>query len=111
MLDELADVLIDRIDQLLDRLADRAMAAPSAGTRLWESAWNERETVAGRVRADEQARVRAELTRRVMMELGSTHSALVTAGVADRPLRVVRPRGAKTDRRRGRLDEAQLAFF
>lgn len=66
VLDELADVLLDRIDQLLDRLTDRAMAASTAGSRRWESAWNERDTAEGRARADEQARVRDELTRRAV---------------------------------------------
>lgn len=106
MLDDLADVLLDRIDQLLDRLTDKAMAAPTPGSRRWESAWNERDTAAGRARADEQSRVRDELTRRAIVELSSKQSPLGTPG---RHLPPVTNRRAKTSR--SRVDEAQLAFF
>lgn len=108
VLDELADVLLDRIDQLLDRLIDRAMAAPTAGSRRWESAWNERDTAEGRARADEQARVRDELTRRAVVELASNskHSSL---GAPGRHLLPVTNRRARP--RRSRVDEGQLAFF
>lgn len=107
VLNELADVLVDRIDQLLDRLTDRAMAAPTPGSRGWESVWNERDTAAGRARADEQARVRDELTRRAVVELGSKHTRAL--GGPGRNLPAVRTRGAKTGH--GRVDQAQLAFF
>lgn len=107
VLNELADILVDRIDQLLDRLTDRAMAAPTPGSRGWESEWNERDTLAGRARADEQARVRDELTRRAMVELGS--ETIRALGGPGRYLPAVRTRRAKTDR--GRVDQAQLAFF
>jgi hypothetical protein len=107
VLDEFADVLLDRIDQLLDRLTDRAMAAPIPGSRGWESAWNERDTVTGRARAGERDRVRDELTRRAVVELGSKHARAL--GVLGRYSSVTRPHGAKTGR--GRVDEAQLTFF
>lgn len=107
VLDELAEVLTDRIDQLLDRLTDKAMAAPAPGSRVWETAWNERDTEVGRARADERSRVRDELTRRAVVDLGSKNPHPL--GVPARHLPVVRTRRAKTGR--GRLDEAQLAFF
>nr|WP_143546990.1 hypothetical protein [Rhodococcus sp. 06-418-1B] len=70
VLDELAEVLIDRLDQLVDRLTDRAVAAPSPGSAVWESEWSERDSEAGRARALERSRVRAELVRRAGASLG-----------------------------------------
>lgn len=107
VLDELADVLVDRIDQLLDRLTDRAMAAPTPGSRVWESVWNERDTVSGRAWAREQARIRDELIRRAVIELGSKQARAL--GVPGRYSPLGRTRGARTGR--GRVDAAQLAFF
>lgn len=107
VLDELANVLVDRIDQLLDRLTDRAMAAPTPGSRGWESVWNERNTVSGRARARELARVRDELTRRAVAELDSKHARAL--GTPGRYPPVARTRATKTGR--GRVDTAQLAFF
>ncbi|MEW1935738.1 hypothetical protein AB0362_26475 [Rhodococcus sp. NPDC079359] len=37
---ELAQVLIDRIDQLLDRVTDRAVAAPTPGSAAWKLGWS-----------------------------------------------------------------------
>jgi len=54
VLDELAEVLIDRLDQLLDRLTDRALAAPTPGSAARESEWCDRETETGRARARER---------------------------------------------------------
>jgi hypothetical protein len=104
---ELADVLTDRVDQLLDRLTDRAMAAPVAGSRTWESAWNERDTAVGRARDQERSRVRSELTRLSVSKLSPKHCVAVE--VPARHRQVVRTRTAGTGR--SRVDDAQLAFF
>ncbi|OZD03436.1 hypothetical protein CH275_16855 [Rhodococcus sp. 06-235-1A] len=104
---ELADVLTDRVDQLLDRLTDRAMAAPVPGSRTWESAWNERDTVVGRARDHERSRVRNELTRLAVSKLSPKHAVAVE--VPARHRQAVRTRTAGTGR--SRVDDAQLAFF
>ncbi|QII09243.1 hypothetical protein BH93_27095 (plasmid) [Rhodococcoides fascians A25f] len=96
VLEDLAEVLIDRLDQLLDRLTDRALDAPTAGSAVWESEWSDRESSIGRARSVERSRVRAELLRRASAGLGM-------ADVAP-PLRRVRSG-------RVRVDEAQLTFF
>ncbi len=107
VLDDLADVLVDRIDQLLDRLTAKAMTEPTPGSRQWESAWNERDTAAGRARADERSRVRNELTRRMVANLGPKHA--VAQRVPGRHRQGVRTR--TTGAGRSRVDNAQLAFF
>ena len=107
VLDGLADVLLDRIDQLLDRLTDRAMAAPTPGSRVWESAWNERDTMAGRARSAERSRIRAELTYRAVTELCSKHPSALDAPARRSPS----ARSGRARSGRGRVDDAQLAFF
>lgn len=52
VLGDLSEVLINRLDQLLDRLTDRptdrTLAAPTPGSAVWESEWNDSETETGR---------------------------------------------------------------
>lgn len=108
VLDELAEVLIDRLDQLLDRLTDRALAAPPPGSAVWESEWSVRDTEAGRARARERSRVRAELARRAGADLGMGASP-PPAGPSVLKEPKARPRRASIGRRQ--VDEAQLAFF
>lgn len=106
VLDDLAEVLIDRLDQLLDRLIDRALAAPTPGSALWESEWNNRDSAIGRARAVERSRVRSELVRRAGAGLGlvdHTPPPPLHTQVAQLPRRV------RAGRRR--VDEAQLTFF
>lgn len=108
VLDELAEVLIDRLDQLLDRLTDRALAAPTPGSAVWESEWNDRETATGRARTLERSRVRAELVRRAGAGLGMLD---LTPPPPQQSLHtpVTGPRRARPGRRR--VDEDQLTFF
>ncbi|OZF41319.1 hypothetical protein CH292_28115 [Rhodococcus sp. 14-2470-1a] len=107
VLHELADVLVDRVDQLLDRLTDRGMAAPVAGSPTWESTWKQRDTAVGHARDQERSRVRIELTRLAVAKLSPKHAA--DLHVPARQRQVVRPRAANTGR--NRVDDAQLAFF
>lgn len=108
VLDELAEVLIDRLDQLLDRLTDRALAAPTPGSAAWESEWSIRNTETGRARERERSRIRAELVRRAGAGLGTVGSA---PPVASPPLADSVPRSRRVSAARRRVDEAQLAFF
>ncbi|OZE80105.1 hypothetical protein CH298_26385 [Rhodococcoides fascians] len=105
VLDDLAEVLVDRLDQLLDRLTDRALAAPTPGSAVWELEWSDRDSPIGRARSVERSRVRAELVRRAGAGLGMVDAA-------PPPLRrtqVAQPRRARPGRRH--VDEAQLTFF
>lgn len=56
VLDELAQVVIDKIDQLLDRVTDRAVGAPTPGSAAWELG-GVPETLRSDVRAWPNARV------------------------------------------------------
>lgn len=106
VLDDLAEVLIDRLDQLLDRLTDRALAAPTPGSAVWELEWSDRESETGRARAVERSRVRSELVRRAGAGLGmvgptpppSLHTQVASPMRGQRVGRV-------------RVDEDQLTFF
>ncbi|MDJ0362476.1 hypothetical protein [Rhodococcus sp. H29-C3] len=108
VLDDLAEVLIDRLDQLLDRLTDRALDAPTAGSAFWESEWNDRDSAIGRARAFERSRVRAELVRRAGAGLG-----MVDPSPPSPPKSLHTPvvRGRRARAGRHLLDEAQLTFF
>lgn len=108
VLDELAEVLIDRLDQLLDRLADRALAAPTPGSAVWESEWSDRETETGRARARERSRVREELLRRAGAGLGMVDP---TPPLSQQSLHTPVARTRRVRPGRHRVDEAQLTFF
>ena len=107
VLDECAHVLIDKIDQLLDRVTDRAVAAPTPGSAAWELEWSARDTAIGRARMAERSRVRDELARRAFAGLDVPGSGAPAMQI--RHSSPVRPR--RTARGRVRVDEAQLAFF
>jgi hypothetical protein len=107
VLDELAEILVDRLDQLLDRLTDRALAAPTPGSAVWESEWSDRDSAAGRARAFERSRVRAELVRRAGAGLGMV--ALTPPPPQSLHTPVTGPRRARPGYRR--VDEDQLTFF
>ncbi|MDV6305313.1 hypothetical protein R3P93_22340 [Rhodococcus cerastii] len=107
VLDELAQVVIDRIDQLLDRVTDRAVAAPTPGSAAWELEWSARGTAIGRARVAERSRVREELARRAFAGLDAPGSA--APAMKGRHSSPSRPR--RTQPGRVRVDEAQLAFF
>lgn len=107
VLDDLAEVLIDRLDQLVDRLIDRAVAAPTPGSAVWESEWSERETATGRDRARERSRVRAELVRRAGAGLGLVDLTPPSPQSLHTPM--TGPRRARAGRRH--VDADQLTFF
>ncbi len=107
VLDELAEVLIDRIDQLLDRVTDRAVGAPPPGSAAWELEWSARDTAIGRARIAERSRVRDELARRAFAGLGIAEGSAPAVPARHAP--PVRPRRTKPGR--VRVDEAQLTFF
>ena len=107
VLDELAQVVIDKIDQLLDRVTDRAVGAPTPGSAAWELEWSVRDTEIGRARVAERSRVREELARRACAELGIAEGSAPAVPARHAP--PVRPRRTKPGR--VRVDEAQLTFF
>ena len=107
VLDELAQVVIDKIDQLLDRVTDRAVGAPTPGSAAWELEWSARDTAIGRARVAERSRVRDELARRAFAGLDIAGCTAPVMPARHAP--PVRPRRTKTGR--VRVDEAQLTFF
>lgn len=107
VLDECAHVLIDKIDLLLDRVTDRAVAAPTPGSAAWELEWSSRDTAIGRPRIAERSRVREELARRAFAGLGIASNA--APAMQTRHSSPIRPRRSQPGR--VRVDEAQLAFF
>ncbi|MDJ0396499.1 hypothetical protein QMK17_24655 [Rhodococcus sp. G-MC3] len=102
VLDGLAAALTEKIDVLLDRLTDRAMAMPQAGSPAWRSHWNERESPSGRAQDARRLYVRAVLASRA--GIGTPINAPTPAPPAPAP--AARPRT-----RRSRIDAAQLAMF
>ncbi|HEY5852507.1 MAG TPA: hypothetical protein VIW24_00260 [Aldersonia sp.] len=43
-----AEAIREKIDQWLDRVVDRILAAPAPGTAAWQRAWRDRATPTGR---------------------------------------------------------------
>lgn len=107
VLDELAQTLAEKLDILLDRLTDRALTVPDAGTPAWRQQWLGRDSDTGRREHARRLYIRAVLASRAGIELRETaHPASgpsVTAPVAPAAR-------ARTARRRS-VDANQLAIF
>ncbi|OZE28118.1 hypothetical protein CH278_24670 [Rhodococcus sp. 05-2254-5] len=69
ILDELAQILVEKLDILLDRLADRAVAVPDAGSSAWRSQWHDRTSDAGRERHSYRLYVRAVIATKAGVRL------------------------------------------
>ncbi|WP_328811846.1 hypothetical protein [Rhodococcus sp. NBC_00294] len=97
ILDDAVQALRERLDVLLDRLADTVLGAPTAGSTRWRAQFDTPEAVTRAVRAMIAAR------------------AGVVDPAAPRPLPPQRRNGATTGvsgrRRRARIDPAQLPIF
>lgn len=104
VLDELAQTLTDRLDILLDRLTDRALAVPDAGTPAWQQQWLGRDSDSGRQQHARRLYIRAVLASRAGIGLQDT-----AAPVRPQPAAAPLPR-ARTARRRS-VDSDQLAIF
>lgn len=99
VLDELAQSLAEKIDILLDRVTDRALAAPPAGTSAWRSQWLDRDSTAGRELQAGRLYLRAVLARRAGIGAAapSSPAPAVTAAARSRAGR--------------RIDADQLSMF
>ncbi|WP_354563344.1 MULTISPECIES: hypothetical protein [unclassified Rhodococcus (in: high G+C Gram-positive bacteria)] len=104
VLDELAQTLLDKIDILLDRLTDRALAAPQAGSQAWRAQWADRGSRDGQQLQAQRMYIRAELSSRA--NIGLTQ-APVPAALPHAAGVVARPRSPK----RNRVAPEQLAMF
>lgn len=104
VLDELAQTLAEKLDILLDRLTDRALTVPDAGTPAWRQQWMGRDSDTGRRQQARRLYIRAVLARRAGIGLQDA-----TAPVLAEPAATPTPR-ARTARRRS-VDTNQLAIF
>lgn len=103
VLDELAQALADKLDVLLDRLTDRALTAPDAGTSAWRKQWLDRDSPTGHERQARRRNVRAALASRagIIFQTPSEQVApTLIAAVKRRPQPRRRP-----------VDHDQLAIF
>jgi hypothetical protein len=105
VLDELAQTLTDKIDVLLDRLTDRALATPQAGSTAWKTQWLDRDSEGGRQQHARRLYVRAVLASRAGIGFAETPA----------PVPAVAPPAARRTpaRAKGRRVPAaeQLAMF
>lgn len=99
VLDELAQALTEKIDILLDRVTDRAVAAPPAGTSAWRSQWLDRDSATGREQQARRLYLRAVLAGRAGIGLVAQDSPARPAPAASR------------SRPSRRVDANQLAMF
>ncbi|OZC83880.1 hypothetical protein CH254_23600 [Rhodococcus sp. 06-412-2C] len=103
VLDELAQILVEKLDILLDRLTDRAFEVPDAGSAAWQAQWLNRDSDAGREQHARRLYVRAVIASRAGAGL-----RVLTESVELAP-----PAALKSASRRGRrrMDADQLTFF
>lgn len=104
ILDELAQALAEKVDVLLDRLTDRALAAPAAGSTTWHHQWRERESSAGRAQHDLRLYIRRALAARTGIDLDTLGSP--TTSGSHRAPKATRARRVKP-----RVDSEQLCIF
>ncbi len=107
VLDELAQTLAERLDVLLDRLTDRALTVPDAGTSAWREHWLERDSDTGRQHHARRLYIRAVLASRAGIGL---HEASIQPAADPTPAVTPTPR-ARTARRRADHNDNQLAMF
>ncbi|AMY56496.1 hypothetical protein A3L23_05198 (plasmid) [Rhodococcoides fascians D188] len=102
MLDDLAQLLLEKLDLLLDRLTDRVLASPRAGSDAWRSNWLDRNTADGRDLERRRVLIRIGLAHRaglapvrdiaIARSLGVTDAELRAGGIDARPRAKYRPR-------------------
>lgn len=101
VLDDLAQTLAEKIDVLLDRLTDRALAAPQAGSPAWKTQWRGRDSIDGHLEHSRRLYVRAVLANRAGIGLAE----------ATAPAPAVVRRTAPRTRPRATVNADQLAMF
>lgn len=107
VLDELAQALAEKLDVLLDRLTDRALTVPDAGTSAWREQWLGRDSDTGRQHHARRLYIRAVLASRAGIGL---QEVSITPTQDPRPAVTPTPR-ARTARRRADHNDDQLAMF
>ncbi|OLT31606.1 hypothetical protein BJF84_26570 [Rhodococcus sp. CUA-806] len=107
VLDELAQTLTDKIDVLLDRLTDRALATPQAGSTAWKTQWQSRDSEGGRQEHARRLYVRAVLANRAGIGLAETTPPVP----APAPPAARRPAAHARGRTRTMPAAGQLAMF
>ncbi|OLT34642.1 hypothetical protein BJF84_17845 [Rhodococcus sp. CUA-806] len=106
VLDELAQTLAEKVDVLLDRLTDRAMATPQAGSSAWKTQWRGRDSEDGRREHTRRLYVRAVLASRAGVGLAAPPAQAPVPA----PANTLR-RNAARPRVRASADVDQLAMF
>lgn len=107
VLDELAQTLAEKLDVLLDRLTDRALTVPDAGTSAWRQQWLGRDSDTGRQHHARRLYIRAVLASRAGIGLQE-----VSIPPTQDPKPAVTPtRRARPARRRVDHNDNQLAMF
>ncbi len=107
VLDELAQTLAEKLDVLLDRLTDRALTVPDAGTSAWREQWLGRDSDTGRQHHARRLYIRAVLASRAGIGL---HEVSIPPAQDPKPAVTPTPR-ARTARRRVDHSVDQLAMF
>lgn len=112
VLDDLAQQLLEKLDVLLDRLTDRALASPRAGSAPWRSDWLDRTTDAGRDLERRRVLTRISLASRAGLPPGRDVVIARSLGVTDAELRAGGvSTGPRSSRYRPRHHRDQLAMF
>lgn len=101
---EACDALLESLDVLLERLANRVESAPAAGSAEWKDQWSSRESADGRERLRRHLLVKIAIATAARIDPSHDIEMARQAGISADD--IARATGRKTQRRspRGNVD-------
>ena len=106
-----AEAIREKLDQWLDRVVDRILAAPAPGTAAWQQAWRDRATPTGRAAEQQRLLTRIAVAHRAGIDPTPDIRRALAAGIAPRDLPTPH-RASRHTRRTARGDtDMQYTIF
>ena len=101
----------EKLDQWLDRVVDRILAAPAPGTAAWQKAWRDRATPTGRAAEQRRLLTRIAVAHRAGIDPTPDIRRALAAGIPARDLPTPHRTSHRT-RRAARVDtDTQYTIF
>lgn len=99
---EACDALLESLDVLLERLANRVESAPAAGSAEWKNQWSARESADGRERLRRHLLVKIAIATAARVDPTHDIEMARQAGIPEADIARVRPEDAATSTTRKR---------